>query len=174
MDLFEAIHTRRSIRSFTPDPVSEEALREVLRAGMAAPSAGNGQPWHFVVVEDRAVLDAIPDIHPHAAMCRQAPAAIVVAAELALEKFPGYGYWMLDCAAAVENMLLAARGLGLGTVWCGICPRPERMQGLARLLKLPQGVEAHALVVIGHPGPQARFHRAEDRDKPGRIHHNTW
>lgn len=174
MDLFEAIHTRRSIRSFTADPVSESALTEMLRAAMTAPSAGNGQPWHFVVIDDRAVLDAVPDIHPHAAMCRQAPLAIAVVAELALEKFPGFGYWMLDCSAAIENLMLAARGLGLGTVWCGICPRPDRMKGLAELLKLPAGVEAHGLVVVGHPGPDAAFRRVEDRFKPERIHRNGW
>jgi len=173
MDLFEAIHTRRSIRAFSPEPVSEADVTEVLRAAMTAPSAVNSQPWHFIVIDDRAILNAIPDIHPHAAMCRTAPAAIAVTAELALEKLPGQRYWTLDCSAAVENMLLAARGLGLGTVWCGIYPRPERMEGLARLLKLPEGVVAHALVVIGHPARESEFQRA-DRFKPERIHRNTW
>jgi len=171
MDLFEALYTRRSIRAFTSDPVSEADITEVLRAAMAAPSAGNAQPWHFVVIEDRAVLEAIPDIHPHAAMCKTAPVSIAVVAELALEKYPGFGYWTLDCSAAVENLLLAARGLGLGTVWCGIYPRPERMEGLAKLLHLPEGVTAHALVVMGHPAQE--FKRI-DRFKPERIHKNTW
>ena len=171
MDLFEALHTRRSIRAFTDAPVAESDLETVLRAAMDAPSAGNAQPWHFVVIDDRAVLDAIPDIHPHAAMVKSAPVAIAVAAELALEKYPGFGYWTLDCSAAVENLMLAARGLGLGTVWCGIYPRPERMEGLARLLGLPEGVTAHALVVIGHPAQE--FKRV-DRFKPGRIHRNHW
>jgi nitroreductase len=171
MELLEAIHTRRSIRAFTDAPVSEEDLEAVLRAAMAAPSAGNAQPWHFVVITDRAVLDVIPDIHPHAAMVRQAPLAIAVVAELAQEKYPGFGYWTLDCSAAVENLLLAARGLGLGTVWCGIYPRPERMEGLARLLALPEGVKAHALVVMGHP---AQDFKRVDRFKPERIHQNRW
>lgn len=171
MDLFDAIHTRRSIRTYTAEPVSEANITEVLRAAMAAPSAGNGQPWHFVVIDDRAVLDAIPDIHPHAAMCRKATVAIAVAAELAKEKYPGFGYWMLDCSAAVQNLLLAAHGLGLGAVWCGICPRPERMTGLAKLLRFPEGVTAHALVVLGHPAEAAR---RIDRFQPERIHRNTW
>jgi nitroreductase len=171
MELLEAIHTRRSIRAFTDAPVSEEDLDTVLRAAMAAPSAGNAQPWHFVVITERAILDAIPDIHAHAAMVRQAPLAIAVVAELAREKYPGFGYWTLDCSAAVENLLLAARGLGLGTVWCGIYPRPERMEGLARLLALPEGVKAHALVVMGHPAQE--FKRV-DRFKPERIHKNLW
>lgn len=171
MDLFEAIHTRRSIRSFTAEPVSEADMEIVLRAAMAAPSAGNAQPWHFVVIHDRAILDAIPAIHAHAAMVKGAPVAIAVAAELALEKYPGFGYWTLDCSAAVENLMLAARGLGLGTVWCGIYPRPERMEGLAKLLQFPEGVTAHALVVMGHPAQE--FKRIE-RFNPERIHKNVW
>lgn len=171
MDLFEALHTRRSIRAFTAEPVSEADLETVLRAAMAAPSAGNAQPWHFVVIEDRAILDAIPAIHPHAAMVTSAPLAIAVVAELALEKYPGFGYWTLDCSAAVENLMLAARGLELGTVWCGIYPRPERMEGLGRLLRLPDGVKAHALVVMGHP---AQAFKRVDRFQPGRIHRNVW
>lgn len=171
MELLEAIHTRRSIRAFTDAPVAEADLDTVLRAAMAAPSAGNAQPWHFIVVTDRTVLDAIPDIHPHAAMVRQAPLAIVVAAELAQEKYPGFGYWTLDCSAAVENLMLAARGLGLGTVWCGIYPRPERMEGLAKLVRLPEGVKAHALVVMGHP---AQDFKRVDRFKPERIHRDRW
>ena len=171
MDLYEALHTRRSIRSYADAPVTDDELDALLRAAMAAPSAGNAQPWHFVVITDRATLDAIPDIHPHAAMVKQAPLAIAVTAELAQEKYPGFGYWTLDCSAAVENLLLAARGLGLGTVWCGIYPRPERMEGLARLLALPEGVKAHALVVMGHPAQE--FKRV-DRFQPERIHANRW
>ncbi|WP_428565758.1 MAG: nitroreductase family protein [Solidesulfovibrio sp. DCME] len=169
MDLLEAIHTRRSIRAFTAEPVTEADLDAVLRAAMAAPSAGNEQPWHFVVITDRATLDAIPGVHPYAAMCKSAQAAIVVAAEHALEKYPGN--WVLDCAAAVQNLMLAARGLGLGSVWCGLYPQADRMAAMARLLALPDGVSAHALVVLGHP---AQDFKRLDRFKPERIHRNAW
>lgn len=169
MELFEALHTRRSIRAFTDQPVSESDLQTILRAAMDAPSAVNAQPWHFVVITDRAILDAIPDIHPHAAMCRTAQAAIVSVAELALEKSPGN--WMVDCSAAVQNILLAARGLGLGTVWCGLYPRQERMVPMAALLRLPEGCLPHALVPLGHPAQE--FKRV-DRFKPERIHRNGW
>lgn len=169
MELFEALHTRRSIRAFTEQPVSEADLDAILRAAMAAPSAVNAQPWHFVVITDRAVLDAIPDVHPHAAMCRTAQAAIVSVAELALEKSPGN--WMVDCSAAVQNILLAARGLGLGSVWCGVYPRQERMVPMAGLLRLPEGFLPHALVPLGYP---AQEFRRVDRFKPERIHRNGW
>ena len=169
MELFEALHTRRSIRSFTDAPVTEAELETLLRAAMAAPSAGNAQPWHFVVATDRAILDAIPGIHPYAAMCKTAQAAVIVCAEMALEKYPGN--WVLDCAAAVENLLLAARGLGIGSVWCGLYPLAERMAAMAGLLHLPEGISPHALVVLGRP---AQDFKRIDRFKPERIHRNGW
>jgi nitroreductase len=169
MDLFEVLHTRRSVRSFTDAPVAEADLEALLRAAMAAPSAGNAQPWHFVVVTERAVLDAIPGIHPYAAMCKTAQAAVVVCAELSLEKYPGN--WVLDCAAATQNLLLAARGLGIGSVWCGLYPQQERMAAMAGLLKLPEGVAPHALAVLGHP---AQEFKKIDRFKPERVHRNGW
>jgi nitroreductase len=169
MDLFEALYTRRSIRSFTDEAVTEADLEALLRAAMAAPSAGNAQPWHFVVVTERAVLDAIPGIHPYAAMCKTAQAAVVVCAELALEKYPGY--WVLDCAAATQNLLLAARGLDIGSVWCGLYPQQERMTAMAGLLRLPEGILPHALVALGHP---AQEFKKIDRFKPERIHRNGW
>ena len=169
MELFEALHTRRSIRSFTDQPIAEADFDAILHAAMDAPSAVNAQPWHFVVITDRAILDAIPTVHPHAAMCKTAQAAIVSVAELALEKAPGN--WMVDCSAAVENMLLAARGLGIGSVWCGVYPRQERMVPMAALLKLPEGFLPHALVPLGYPAQE--FKRV-DRFKPERIHRNAW
>ena len=169
MDLFEALYTRRSIRSFTDAAVTEADLETLLRAAMAAPSAGNAQPWHFVVVTERAVLDAIPGIHPYAAMCKTAQAAVVVCAELALEKYPGN--WVLDCAAATQNLLLAARGMDIGSVWCGLYPQQERMTAMAGLLRLPEGIAPHALVALGHP---AQEFKKIDRFKPERIHRNGW
>jgi nitroreductase len=169
MELFEALHTRRSIRSFTDQPIAEADLEAILRAAMDAPSAVNARPWHFVVITDRAILDAIPTVHPHAAMCKTAQAAIVSVAELALEKAPGN--WMVDCSAAVENLLLAARGLGIGSVWCGVYPRQERMAPMAALLKLPEGFLPHALVPLGYPAQE--FTRV-DRFMPERIHRNGW
>lgn len=169
MDLFEALYTRRSIRAHTDAAVSEADLETLLHAAMAAPSAGNAQPWHFVAVTDRALLDAIPGIHPYAAMCKTAQAAVVVCAELSLEKYPGN--WVLDCAAATQNLMLAARGLGIGSVWCGLYPQQERMTAMAGLLRLPEGIAPHALVVLGHP---AQEFKKIDRFKPERIHRNGW
>lgn len=169
MDLLEAIHTRRSIRKFEDKPVDAEARHALLEAAMTAPSAGNAQPWHYVVIEDRELLDKVPEFHQYAAMCRTAPMAIAVCAELALEKYPGY--WVQDCSAAVQNILLAAHGLGLGAVWTGIYPDQARMEGLSKLVGLPEGVVPLALIPIGHPAqPSDR----KDRYREDRVHLNTW
>jgi nitroreductase len=102
---------------------------------------------------------------------QESPGSHCRGAELALEKYPGN--WVLDCAAAAENLMLAARGLGLGAVWCGLYPEQDRMAGMAQLLKFPEGAVAHALVVLGHPAHETAFKR-EDRFKPERIHENAW
>ncbi len=170
MQIFEAMHTRRSIRKFDPDKsISEDDLRKILAAAMTAPSAGNAQPWHFVVVTDPALKQDLSRIHPYIGMLRDAPVGIVVCAELALEKYPGY--WVQDLAAAVQNLLLAARGLGLGTVWTGVCPVQDRMDAVRRILQLPSGVEPHAIVPLGWP-LQEFTHK--DRYREERVHRNGW
>jgi nitroreductase len=169
MDVLEAIRTRRSIRKYLNQPVPEELMQELLAAAMQAPSARNQQPWQFVVIDDRAILAEIPTFMPNAAMAGSAPLAILVCGDLDLEK--SEGYWVVDCAAAVENMLLAAHALGLGAVWCGVYPREPRMEGLRRLIGLPQNVIAHSLVVLGYGAEQVA---AENRYRPERVRRNHW
>jgi len=165
----EIILTRRSIRRFSKRPVNDKDIRELLQAAMAAPSAGNEQPWHFVVISDRELLLQIPNLHPHAEMCRSAAAAILVCADPRLEKHSGY--WVQDVAAATQNILLAAHALGLGAVWVGVHPRTEREAALRELLGLPAEIIPFALVPFGDPaetkGPSERY-------DPGRIHRNRW
>ncbi|EGJ51923.1 nitroreductase family protein [Desulfocurvibacter africanus] len=169
MELFDAIHTRRSIRKFAPGEVTQEQLRRLLGAAMTAPSAGNAQPWQFIVITDRALLDAVPTFSQYAAMARQAPMGILVCGDLSLEKYPGY--WIQDCSAATQNLLLAARGLGLGTVWTGVHPIEERVAGFRKLLNLPDRIMPLSFIVLGHP---AQEHRPEDRYKAERVHLNAW
>jgi nitroreductase len=169
MDTLEAIRTRRSIRKYLDRPVPEELIQRLLAAAMQAPSARNQQPWQFVVIDDRAMLAKIPPLMPNAAMAGRAPLAILVCGDLSLEK--SEGYWAVDCAAAVENMLLAAHALGLGAVWCGVYPREPRMDALRRLVGLPENVVAHSLVVLGYAAEQVA---AEDRYRPDRVRRNGW
>ncbi len=170
MDALEALHTRRSVRKYRQDsPVSEELIQQIIAAAAMAPSAHNGQPWQFVVIDDRKLLDQIPKSCPHAAMVQHAPLAILICADPSLEKSPGY--WPQDCAAAAENMLLAAHALGLGAVWCGVYPREPRMDGLRQLLGFPEDVIGHGLIVLGHPAEQPP---SEERYREDRIHRNRW
>jgi nitroreductase len=161
--------TRRSIRAYAPGDVSDDLLGKLLRAAMAAPSAGNAQPWHFVAIRDRASLDAIANFHPYAKMCRQAPLAILVCADPAQEKYPGF--WVQDCSAATMNLLLAAHALGLGAVWVGVYPEQDRMEGFRKLLGLPAGILPLSLVPVGHPGQKAG---EADRFAPDRVHSDRW
>ncbi|HUT09641.1 MAG TPA: nitroreductase family protein [Thermoguttaceae bacterium] len=169
MNALEAIHTRRSIRKYQEKPVPEELVRQVLAAAMCAPSARNAQPWRFVVIDDRELLAEIPRINPNAQMAGRAPLAILICGDLNLEK--SAGYWVVDCAAAAENLLLAAHALGLGAVWTGVYPRENRIDGLRRLLKLPENVVPHSLIVLGYPAEECV---AEDRYRADRVHRNRW
>ncbi len=167
MDALEAIFTRRSIRAYTSEPVSEEDLKVILEAAMNAPSANNRQPWHFIVVDDRSKLDAIMEVHPYSDMLAQAPLAIVVCGDTKVSS----SYWQQDCSAATENILLAARALGLGTVWLGVYPREDRVKGISRLFQLPAHVKPLAVIAVGHPAEEKG---RVDRWQEEKVHRNRW
>jgi nitroreductase len=169
MDALEAILSRRSIRRYTGQPVSGEQVEELLKAGMSAPSAGNQQPWQFIVITDRKLLAEIPRFHPYASMLPHAKVAILVCGDLQAEWFQGY--WVQDCSAATENILIAAHAMGLGAVWLGIYPREERVKALQKLLNLPEHIVPLSLISIGYP---AEKKPPADRFDPSRIHHNGW
>jgi nitroreductase len=169
MDAIDAIMTRRSIRAYTEDEVGDSQLETMLRAAMAAPSAGNQQPWEFLVITDRAVLDKITTIHPYAKMAAQAPLAILICGDASQGKYPDY--WPQDCAAATENLLLAAHAMGLGGVWCGIHPDAERVAAFRDLLAIPEQVTPFALVPVGVPREQKE---AVDRYDSARVRENVW
>jgi nitroreductase len=169
MDTLQAIRTRRSIRVYQNKSIPQESVEQLMTAAMYAPSAGNAQPWEFMVITDRTILKQIPTVHPHAPMAEQAPLAILVCGDPSKEKCPGN--WPLDCAAAVQNLLLAAHALGLGGVWTGVYPNQGTMAGLGRLLGLPSGIMAHTLIVLGYPAEQPT---TENRYNPSRVHVNAW
>jgi len=165
----DAILKRRSIRKYTGEPVPENALKDLLEAAMAAPSAGNEQPWHFIVIKDRAILDQIPRVHPYSQMIKQAPVAILVCGDLNLA---AHGeMWVQDCAAATENLLIAVQARGLGAVWLGVYPREERMDGLRKLLRIPENVVPFSLIPVGYP---AERKPPASRYKGSRVHYNRW
>lgn len=169
MDALEAMHGRRSIRHYADRPVDDEAVTVLLRAAMSAPTAGNQQSWRFVVVRDRATLRRLSDTTPYGNMLPGAALAIAVCGELAAEKH--VGYWVQDCAAAMQNLLVAAHAMGLGAVWLGFHPVEERVQGAARVLGLPEGVRVLGVASVGHP---AEDKRPVDRFDPAKVHLERW
>jgi nitroreductase len=165
----EAILSRRSIRKYTKEPVSDEIVKELLKAAMAAPSAVNQQPWHFIVIKDRQILDEIPKIQPYSRMLRDVSVAVVVCCDLNLEK--AKGFWVLDCSAATQNILIAAQAKGLGTVWLGFYPREDRVKGLQKLLGVPEHVIPFSVIPIGYPAEQKP---PANRYTESRIHYDRW
>ncbi len=165
-----AIERRRSIRKYIPGREVEAPLVEkLLRAAMMAPSARNNQPWHFIVCDDRSVLDELHARHPYSGMLKTAPLCIVVLGDASLEAAPGF--YMLDCAAATQNMLLMAAELGLGTCWMGVTPRQDRMEVLKDYFKLPEHISVFALVAVGWPDETIA---PPERYNTDRIHTNRW
>lgn len=165
----EAIYGRRSIRKYQSRPVPEEIVERVIKAGMNAPSAGNQQPWHFVVINQRKLLDEIPNVHPHSRMLHQVSVAVLVCGDLTLETHQGY--WVQDCAAATENMLLAAVSEGIASVWLGVYPRLDRVEGLRRLLNIPEHVFPFSLLPLGYPDEEKP---RKNEYHPEKIHYNSW
>ena len=169
MDTIEAILSRRSIRKFIQEPIPDGLIKELLKAAMNAPSARNQQPWQFIVINDRNILNEIPKIHPHSKMLTETPLAILVCGDKSLEK--SEGYWVQDCSAATMNLLIAATAKGLGSVWLGIYPRDERIKGIVDILSLPDHITPLSLVALGYP---AEKKQKEDRYNEERVHYNKW
>ena len=166
-DLIQTILERRSIRKYTAEPVSEQAIQTLLEAAMAAPSASNRKPWQFVVVTRRETLDALAEAHAHGKMLFEAPLCISVCGDLTeMERF-----WVQDCSAATENLLLAAVALGLGAVWLGVYPRDERVDAVRRILHLPDHIIPLNLISIGHPAEEKQPRTQYDAI---RVHRGGW
>ena len=169
--VLENIHNRKSVRQYTAEPVSEEHIQTMLKAAMAAPSAVNYQPWRFVVVTEREQLDAMAEVLPFARMLKQAPLAIIVCGETLWFEGKENIFWQQDCSAATQNLLLAAEALGLGAVWTGVYPDPQRSAELSAFLGLPETVQPLCAIPIGHPAGE---NKPKDKWKPENIHYGKW
>ena len=169
MDAMETLLTRRSIRHFTAQVVPESTLQAILEAAMSAPSAVNEQPWQFVVVNDQQVMQDLHKLHPYSDPLNTAAVAILVCGDLSRQL--AKGFWVQDCAAATENLLLAAHAQGLGAVWMGVYPDEARAEKLRRLFCLPDTIMPFSLIAVGHPAEQVP---PAQRFDPQRIHTNRW
>jgi nitroreductase len=169
MELFETIMQRRSVRKYKDLSVSDEDFQKIMAAAMMAPSAGNAQPWQFIVIRSPETRKKVAEINPYAAMAMTAPVGVLVCGDLSLEKYPGY--WVQDCSAATQNMLLAAHGLGLGAIWTGVYPIEERVIAFKKLLNLPEQVIPLGYIAIGHPDQE---NKPQSRYKEERLHQEKW
>jgi nitroreductase len=163
------IFARTSVRDFTEQPVEREKVTRLLEAAMQAPSAGNQQPWEFVVANERAVLDALSEASPYAGPLKRAPLGIVVLERKDELRFPEDT--PSDLSAATENILLEAVHLGLGAVWLGTAPITERMEHVSSVLGLPEQVAPYAMIAIGYPKAEKQ---ATPRYDETRVHYNRY
>ena len=168
----ENIFARKSVRAYTPKTVEKEKVDMLVKAAMAAPTAVNKQPWAFVVVDDRDVLNKLAQELPYAKMTAQAPVAIIVCGDLSKALHGETDkYWMLDCSAASENLLLAAESMGLGAVWTAVYPETDRMEKVRTVLSLPEYIVPFNLIPVGYPQHQEE---AKEKYKEENVHHNKW
>ena len=164
--VYNNILSRTSVRAYQGKAVEKDKVEKLLRAGMAAPTAVNKQPWHFVVVVDKKLLAALAETNAQADFAKDAPLAIVVCGDMtkAIEG-AGNDFWVQDCAAATENILLAAHAMGLGAVWTGAYPLEERSSEMSKVLKLPETMVPLSMIVIGYPKGETKAKNKWDAQK---------
>ena len=165
----DAILNRKSIRKYKDKKLSNEIVDGLLRAAMQAPSAGNEQPWEFIILRNKEIMTKITEFHPYSKMLLNTDVAIVVCGDKSKEMFNGY--WVQDCSAAAENILLAAEEKGLGAVWLGVYPEEDRVEKLKKLLNLPDSVIPLSIIPVGYPDEQRQ---ATSRFNKDRIHYDIW
>ena len=159
------IYTRVSIRKYQPEPVEPEKITAILRAAMAAPSAGNQQPWEFYVVTNPELIEKLSTVSPYSGCAKNAPVVIVSAYR---EKLWAPMYAQIDMSIAMEHLWLACEEQGLGGVWMGIAPQEERMQAVEALIGIPEGLRAFAIFPLGYP---AEERQQQNRFDESRIHY---
>lgn len=171
--VLENIFARKSVRSYTDQPVSREQLDTLVRAAMAAPSGRDMRPWKFVVVDDAAVMDSLSRQLPYAKMLQEAAAAIVVCGDMSIVDKSGNPSvnWQFDCSAATQNLLLAAEAMGLGAVWTGVHPYEDRLAAVKRALILPEHIIPLNVIPIGYPKGEPL---PKDKYAAENIRYNGW
>lgn len=168
--VIDAILGRRSIRRYKDQPVEKEKIDLMIRCASAAPSAGNGRPAHFVVIRDRVVLDGMSKVHPYGAMLAQAPMAVAICADKDKNAL-SQSYWQQDCAAAMENLLIAAHALGLGAVWLGVSSLPDGGSEIGSMIHVPEHISIMGIASIGYPDEEKRPHSGDPAE---RLHLERW
>ena len=171
-DTIKTIMNRKSVRAYKEGAVSKEQLEVIVKAGMAAPTAVDKRPWEFIVINDKAMLKKLSDILPYAKMTEKAAVAIIVAGDIDRQQGGRESdFWMVDCSAATENVLLAVESLGLGAVWTAVYPDKERIEAVRKLLKIPSTVVPLNVIPVGIP---TGAEKPKDKWNPKQLHWNGW
>ena len=171
-DALLVIHSRKSVRQYTGQPVSKEELVTLVKAGMAAPTAVDRRPWAFIVVTEDAALATLAEGLPYSKMIVKSRAAIVVCGVLSKAlSGEGQAFWVQDCSAATENILLAAEAIGLGAVWTGMYPSEKRVEFVQKVLGIPKDVIPLNIIAVGHP---VGVEKPKDKFDPTNIHWEKW
>ena len=173
MNTIDAIMTRTSIRKFTDQPVADEEIRTILKAGMSGPSCVNARDWSFIVVKDKEKLNQMADANGGPAKpLRKAAFGVLVCGDLSRAFPPAQDYWVIDGSIAAQNMILAAKDLGIGSVWLGTWPQMERVNAQAELFHLPEDQVPHSLIAFGYPdeAPEVKGPEWEE----DRVHFEEW
>ena len=172
-ETIQSIVGRRSIRRYKDTPVDRDTIELLLKAGMAAPSASNRQPWEIVVVTRKETREQLAKAHLNARMVQDAPVCVVICGngERFYRDAEARDYWVQDCSAVTENILVAAASLGLGTCWCGVFPRKVLVEAVAKILGLPEGILPLNLIALGHPDADPPV---KNKWHPERVHWEGW
>ena len=168
-EFINVIMGRRSIRQFTGEDIPDSDIKTMLEAAMAAPSACNQQPWHFVVTKNKETHKKVNEIQPYTTMLQKAALGITVVADPELQTCPGF--WQQDCSAAIENILLAVHAMGYGATWCGLYPNDDIVYKMRDLLELPKHVFPLGIIAIGVPDEEKP---PSERYKEERVHYEKW
>ena len=167
MDFEEVLFNRRSKRRYTDKEVGDEKIKKLLEAAMSAPSAHNKQSWEFIVIKDNQTMNKIMEFHDYSKMLKDAPLAIVVCGDKNAYK----NFWVQDCSAATQNLLLMAENLELGACWLGVYPVEEYYSKLSELLELPDNIIPLNVIAIGYPERKSRRRDRYDEDK---VHYEKY
>ena len=169
--ILENIHSRKSVRNFIEGKtIPKEDMEILMKAAMAAPTAVNLQPWHFVIIDNRTGLDSLSKGLPYAKMLTKASAAIIVCGDSSI-KAGDMTFWELDCSLASANILLAAEAMGLGAVWTAVYPSPKNIEFVKQYLQLPDNIIPLNVIPIGYPTGDDK---AKDKYKTEKVHYNKW
>jgi nitroreductase len=171
-ETLKTIFSRKSVRKYKNEPIEKDKIILLVKAGMAAPSAVDKRPWDFIVVTDKKILKELSDKLPYAKMTQNAAVAIIVCGNIE-KQYQGKDsvFWIMDCSAATENILIAAESLGLGAVWTAVYPEKERINSVKKILNIPENVIPLNVIPIGIP---LSTEMPKNKYDPSQLHFNKW